>query len=154
MVSTPSPLIFWNQRGLGSKVLSLKELQGKSWKQMGCGWMRAFLVDEIYICYRLYLIVKSRELRGKSGKLCRNGKKNWQFLQCGRSLKVRRPHLCKTRKGGPAACLYLFADKLLPELVGKFERLHCIRVGFKGLLSRLRKWRGSLTRRNGNFSVI
>jgi hypothetical protein len=45
MVSTPSPLIFWNQSdtgGLRSKFLSLKELQGKSWKQMGCEWGRAF----------------------------------------------------------------------------------------------------------------
>ena len=45
MVSTPSPLIFWNQSdtgGLRSKFLSLKELQGKSWEQMGCEWGRAF----------------------------------------------------------------------------------------------------------------
>ena len=50
---------------------------------MGCGRGRAFLIYQIYIYYRVYLLVKSRELRSKRERLCRNGKRIREFFECG-----------------------------------------------------------------------
>ena len=100
---TPSPLIFWNESGNGGpglKFLSSKELWAKYWEQTACEWERAFPFDEIYVCYPVYLIVKSRELRRKSDRLCRNGKnagKCWvrgiSPFHFSKKLKVNRPRL-------------------------------------------------------------
>jgi hypothetical protein len=32
-------------------------------------------IDELYICYRVYLVVKSREMGRKGEALCQNGKR-------------------------------------------------------------------------------
>jgi hypothetical protein len=86
--------------GLGLKFLSSKELWAKSWEQRACEGERAFRFDEIYICYPVYLIVKSRKLRGKSDRLCRIGKsagKCWvrriSPFHFSKKLKVNRPPL-------------------------------------------------------------
>lgn len=103
MVSTPHPLIFWNQSGsgrLGSKFLSSKGLQAKSWKQMGCGRGKALFIEEIYIHYRVYLIVKVKTIVEKSQTLCRNRKGSGN-LQCGRlSLEFAVPTFTKSVKVG------------------------------------------------------
>jgi hypothetical protein len=55
----PFPLIYWNQRdsgGLGLKSLSKKGLRGKSWKQTGCGWGKAFR-HMSYILYIVYIFM-------------------------------------------------------------------------------------------------
>src|ERR1700674_2825261 len=63
----PSPLIFWNQRdsgGLGLKSLRNKELQGKSWKQTGCGWEKAFC----QMSYIVVILYSCSEVKGIAAK--------------------------------------------------------------------------------------